>query len=134
MAPDRHPRGTGAAALLTDVRSTWPPTPPPDTRGYRPLDLAETTPVAVCDLDPGRLVVVVGRDAGPRTALPCLWDGDRLAIAAAGDGVAAALLTRSDDRLDAGFGLSRFAPQATVSPDERDLGTDQSNISVVVGD
>ena len=71
------------------------------------------------------------------TALPCVWDGGRLRTAEAGDGVAAALLSRLADvsgGLDPDFQLDRFEVLRLDSTDERDLGTDQSNISVVVGE
>lgn len=137
MLLDRHAGATEAGDRLSGLLATWPPNVPVETRGYRPADLDATRPQAVCDLGEGRLVVAAAHESGPVTALPCVARGTRLDLAVAGDGVAAALIARSEARsepLPSGFTLTRHDQRPLAAGAERDLGTDQSNISVIVGD
>lgn len=137
MSRERHRGVTRATDPLVDLRSTWPPRVPPENRGYRATDLRATYPLGACDLGEGRVVVVVGRPSGPATALPCIRIADGWRVATAGDGVAVALLARLESPgwvLPSGFELTRFDERGLALAGERELGTDQSNISVVVGD
>ena len=133
MPPDRHPGATD----LPDLRAAWPPAVPGETRGYRPLDLAGTQPVALCDLGEGRFVAVVEWPSEALTALPCVRAGETWRVAGAGDGVALTVLAGLESpgwQLPSGFELRRYDTRPFVPGDERALGTDQSNISVIVGD
>jgi maltokinase len=73
-------------------------------------------------------------------ALPCRRGGSGWHVAAAGDGVAAGLLTPgehvdADGQTEAGsFRLVRLGGSWPATGDERDLGTDQTNSSVVVAE
>ena len=123
--------------MPNDLREAWPPAVPEDSRGYRPPELGAAQPVAACDLGDGRYAVVLRWASGSTTALPCFNHEGTWRVAGAGDGAALALLARLETPewpLPAGFELRRYDGTRFGRADELDLGTDQSNMSVVVGD
>lgn len=86
------------------------------------------------DVGTGRWVAVVGDDAGCRWTVALVETASGVRRAAAGDGVAEALLARlaAGSRRDGAFRLHRFAGQPVTG--ERAVTVDQTNESVVVGE
>jgi maltokinase len=126
-------------ALLDDVRRAWPPATPADGRGYAGAPLGSAEAEAALDLGAGRAVVVLRYADGARSALPCRSDAGGWRVAVAGDGAAARLLRLGP----AGgatpalppqpFRLARLRATGPSAQGEQDLGTDQTNRSVIVG-
>lgn len=137
MVTDRFGGDDDAGSALTSLRHGWPPALSSETNGYRPLDLRATRPIGALELLDGGVVAVVAWPQSPPTALPCCRLPRGWRLAAAGDGLAARLVERLDDRsgLDPpGFRVSAFVEGPSAVGPERVLGADQSNISVVVGE
>ncbi len=116
---------------------SWPLPVPARADGYRPRDPGALTPVAALPLDRAQALVVVAGDGSMPLALPCHRDGSGWRIAQAGDGTADALLRRLGDarsRMDrpGDFRLVPLAEPWAGGGQERELGTDQSNLSVIV--
>ncbi|CAN5733564.1 hypothetical protein BH23CHL8_BH23CHL8_22900 [soil metagenome] len=129
------------ARLLSAVRDGWPPSDTDDGRGYRRLALAEMRPVDALGMPRSdgheAAVVVVEAGAGGLAALPVVRRAGIWRVAAAGDGVAEALVAvlAGGRHLSPGtrFQLERAVP-TVMSVGERAVGVDQTNRSVVVAE
>lgn len=137
MRTDRFSDETERSPVIESLRRSWPPAPLPENRGYRPLDLHTTTPVAALELVDGAAVAVVAWPDDQRTALPCFRAPTGWRLATAGDDLARWLIARLDGPADLGqpgFRLFVYVDELPPLGPERELGTDQSNMSVVVGE
>jgi maltokinase len=128
-----------AKLLLEELTLCWPLPVPARADGYRPRDLGTLTPVATLPLDGQQALVVISGDGSMPLALPCHRAGSGWRMAQAGDGTAAALLRRLGDGgsrkvRTADFRLAPLARPWGGGGQERELGTDQSNLSVIVDD
>jgi maltokinase len=109
------------AALLDELRASWPPAePPPDADGYVPVSVAGLRPAAAIRLTEGLAVALASIDG---------TDRDRLAVAglarqAPGAGWRVAV---------PGDGISAFVAGAPVAS-ERPIDVDQTHRSVIVGE
>lgn len=143
----------GAASIRDRLRASWPPHEAP-RGGYRTDALGATLPVAAtslgrraavalaADVDGAGLASVPLVSVDPDEAMPSGAAGNGVwRVAAAGDGVSAALLGAIADgrALEDGF-VARGTPAgravvvAAAGGPERPMGVDQTNASVVVGE
>lgn len=122
--------------LLDRLRAAWPPADAP-AGDYRTGSLRGTQPRAATPLGDGAVVVAEGA-GGELAATPLVPAGAGWRVAVAGDGVAAELVAHlaspAPVELDAGWAIRPAGATGSVDREERPMGVDQTNVSVVVGE
>jgi maltokinase len=124
-------------ALLDRLRAAWPPADAP-AGDYRTGSLRGTRPLAAMPLGDGAVVVAEG-SGGALAAAPLASAGDGTwRVAVAGDGLAAELVARlaspAPVELESGWTIRPAGATGSVGREERPMGVDQTNVSVVVGE
>jgi maltokinase len=129
------------------LRSLWPPRLREPAAGYRRVPVEALDLLDAGWLAPDAAAAVVSDGSGAAAVLPLVVDGPALRAAEAGDGLASMLVDalrtmpgrarpsagEAGRPEPPGLHLLAFDPIEPGPSDERSLGTDQTNTSVVVG-